>query len=204
LPAKQRAGLGGFELYLRRERAAARERATAAFASPRTAALFEDFARFAAKGPSNGALRRWGALGTRDAVRLSVRRSAARVRRLGNDLTQRAVRPPELHELRIKTKRLRYDLEFFTNIYPQLAETANKCKALQDLLGSHQDAYTATARLRRFAALLRKQSPHAALPPALVELRKSQLALARANRRSFRVEWPAFVAALDAARQSLA
>jgi hypothetical protein len=72
------------------------------------------------------------------------------------------------------------------------------------LLGSHQDAYTATARLRKFAALLRQQSPRAALSPALAELRRSQLKRARDSRRSFRAEWPAFVAAVDAARQSVA
>ena len=84
----------------------------------------------------------------RDGVRQSVRRSVGRVRRLGNQLTTRA-RPAELHELRIKTKRLRYELEFFADVYPPLKQTAKECKALQDLLGTHQDVYAATARLRR-------------------------------------------------------
>jgi CHAD domain-containing protein len=203
LPAERRAELGGYELYLRRERAAARKRATAAFGSARTAALFTDLARFVAKAPSAGALRRWRALNVGDAVRESMRRSAGRVRRLGDTLSQRAARAPELHALRIKTKRLRYELEFFTKVYPQLTEPAAKCKALQDLLGTHQDAYTATARLRRYAALLRKQGEPAALPPALVELRKSQLHSARVVRRTFRAQWPAFVATIDGARQAL-
>ena len=59
----------------------------------------------------------------------------------------------ELHDLRIKTKRLRYELEFFADVYPPLKQTAKECKALQDLLGTHQDVYAATARLRRYAAL---------------------------------------------------
>ncbi|HUQ50708.1 MAG TPA: CHAD domain-containing protein, partial [Gammaproteobacteria bacterium] len=84
LPAQQRSELSGYELYLRRERAAARERATAAFDSARTAALFADLARFVAEPASSGALRRWRALTTADGSRQTVRRSVGRVRRLGN------------------------------------------------------------------------------------------------------------------------
>jgi CHAD domain-containing protein len=203
LPAEQRADLRGYELYLRRERAAARQRAAAAAASPRSAALIADLERFAAAGPSPGSLRRWGSRSVRDGVRQSMRRSVARVRRLGAALTPRA-RPDELHELRIKTKRLRYELEFFAAVYPALKETAKQCKAVQDLLGTHQDVYAGTARLRRYAALLRKQGAAGTLPPALLELRKSQLKLARAVRRSFRKQWPAFVAMIGAARQHVA
>jgi CHAD domain-containing protein len=203
LPAEQRADLRGYELYLRRERAAARQRAAAAAASPRSAALIADLERFAAAGPSPGSLRRWGSRSVRDGVRQSMRRSVARVRRLGAALTPRA-RPDELHELRIKTKRLRYELEFFAAVYPTLKETAKQCKAVQDLLGMHQDVYAGTARLRRYAALLRKQGAAGTLPAALLELRKSQFNLARAVRRSFREQWPAFVAMIGAARQLVA
>src|SRR5262245_44021824 len=59
LPQEQRAGLSGYEMYLRRERTEARQRAAAAVASPRAAALFADFERFVAAGPSPGAARRW-------------------------------------------------------------------------------------------------------------------------------------------------
>jgi CHAD domain-containing protein len=203
LAPEQRGQLSGYQLYLRRERAAARAAAAAAVASARAAALFADLERFAAAGPSAGALRRWGSVSVRDAVRGSIDRSVGRVRRLGNRLTTRS-RPAELHELRIKTKRLRYELEFFANVYPPLEDPATECKALQDLLGTHQDVYAATARLRRYAALNRKQGADATLSPALVALRKKQLALARGVRRSFRAKWPAFVAAIGAARKLVA
>jgi hypothetical protein len=75
---------------------------------------------------------------------------------------------------------------------------------VQDLLGMHQDVYAGTARLRRYAALLRKQGAAGTLPAALLELRKSQFNLARAVRRSFREQWPAFVAMIGAARQLVA
>src|SRR6187455_1973587 len=133
VPAEQRGGLSGYEMYLRRERTEARQRAAAAVASPRAAALLADIERFVAGGPSAGALRRWGSLTVGDAMRQSIRRSVGRVRRTGNALTTRA-RPAELHELRIKSKRLRYELEFFAEVYPPLKQTAKECKALQDLL----------------------------------------------------------------------
>jgi CHAD domain-containing protein len=202
LPLEQRGGLSGYQLYLRRERAEARARAAEVAASPRLAGLVADLERFVAAGPRPGALRRWGSLKVRDAMRQSVRRSVGRVRRQGGQLVLRA-RAAQLHELRIKTKRLRYELEFFADVCPPLKQTAKECKALQDLLGTHQDSYAANARLRRYAALLRKQDPDGAstAPSALAELRKNQLAVARNVRRSFRAQWPAFVAAIDAARK---
>jgi CHAD domain-containing protein len=206
LAPAQRGGLSGYELYLRRERVQARQRAAAAVASPRAAALFADIERLAAAGPTPGALRRYRSLTVGDAMRQSVPRSLARVRRLGNRLAtgaQRA-RPTDLHDLRIKAKRLRYELEFFGEVYRLLEQCAKECKALQDLLGRLQDVYTATARLRRYAALLRKHGGDGTLPPALVALRKSQLAFAREVRRSFRAAWPTFVAAIGATRKLVA
>ena len=202
-PPERRGGISGYQMYLRRERAEARQRAAAAVASPRAAALLADLERFVAAEPSAGALRRWGSLTVRDAMRQSIRRSVNRVRRVGNALTARA-KPAQLHELRIAAKRLRYELEFFADVYPPLKQTAKECKALQELLGIHQDVYAGTARLRRYAALLRKQGEDAVLPAALVELRRSQLAVAREVRRTFRAKWPAFVAAIGAARKLVA
>lgn len=202
LPAKQRSELDGYQLYLRRERTEARERARAAFTDPRAAALFDAAAAFAGRGPSAGALRRWRSLTVAIGIRESVRRSTARVRRLGNLVSTRA-RAPQLHDLRIKSKRLRYELEFFAGVYPALQETARKCKSLQDLLGTHQDACTATARLRRYTSLLKKGGA-AEVPDALVQLRLGQLKLARETRRAFRAQWPSFVALVDEARQIVA
>jgi CHAD domain-containing protein len=203
LPQRERSGLSGYQLYLRRERAEARQRAAAAVASPRAAALISGLQTFVAEDVSAGALRRWRALTVRDAMLQCVRRSVGRVRSLGNALMQRA-RPAQLHELRIKTKRLRYELEFFADVYPPLRQAAKECKAVQDLLGVHQDVYAGNARLRRYAALLRKQGEDGSLPPALAQLRTNQLAVARQVRRSFRDKWPAFLAAMGAARKLVA
>src|SRR5687768_9303676 len=69
LAPEQRGELSGYQLYLRRERAEARARAAAAVVSPRAAALLARLEQFAAAGPSAGALRRWGSVSVRDAVR---------------------------------------------------------------------------------------------------------------------------------------
>jgi CHAD domain-containing protein len=203
VPPAQRRALSGYQLYLRRERKEARRKAAEAIASRRAAALLHDLAAFVAAGPGSPALRRWGSLTARDAMRQTIRRSVGRVRRSGNELVERA-RPAELHELRIRIKRLRYELEFFSAVYPPLEQAASVCKALQDLLGTHQDVYAGTARLRRYAALLRKQGGSGELAPALKELRRTQLALARKVRGSFRATWPSFVAAIGAARKFIA
>jgi CHAD domain-containing protein len=203
LPAEQRADFRGYDLYLRRERAKARQRAAAALASRRTEALFAELRGFVTRGPSAGAVRRSGLRSIRGAARRSIRASVARVRRHGRGLDGH-FKPKALHQLRIKSKRLRYELEFFAAVYPPLAAIASECKAMQDLLGAHQDAYTANARLRRYAALLRKRGAPGALPPALAQLRKGQREAARGLRRTFEERWPAFAAAINAAPRVVA
>jgi CHAD domain-containing protein len=204
MPPEQERELGGYELYLRRERAEARNKLPAVFADPRYMALFDETSAFLASGPSAGALRRWRSLSVRDGIQESLRRSVSRVRRLGNRLTPRS-KAADIHELRIRAKRLRYELEFFSEVYPALKSAAQVTKALQDLLGSHQDACTATTRLRRYANTLKKaQAEPASLPPALVELRRSQMRLARAVRQSFVAEWQLFLALVSDAADAVA
>jgi CHAD domain-containing protein len=202
VPAEQKHGLGAYELWLRRERAEARSKMAGVFAAPRYEALFATAASFLADGPSDGALRRWRSLPTRDGIRRSLAASSKRVRRLGDRVTARST-PREIHELRIRSKRLRYELEFFARVYPALGPTARAVKALQDLLGAHQDVYTATARLRRYAAVLRKQGAGTQLPPALAELRRSQLRHARALRKSFVAQWQPFAAIMNDAQKTV-
>lgn len=189
MPPEQREELSGYELYLRRERADAREKLAAVFCAPRYSALFDETAAFLAQGPSDGALRRWRSLSVRDGVRHSVGGSANKVRRLGNRISPRST-PTQIHELRIQAKRLRYEAEFFTASYPALRTLSDAAKSLQELLGTHQDACTATARLRRYAAILRTTATgRPPLPPALAELRRTQLRLARSVRQSFAARW---------------
>jgi CHAD domain-containing protein len=204
LPPEQQSELGGYALYLRRERADARHKLTALFSEPRFSALFDDAETFLAAGPSAGALRRWRSLSVQDGIRDNVVKTAGRVRRAGNRVTSRSS-ATEIHEVRILAKRLRYELEFFTAVYPVLKETARAARAVQDLLGTHQDAYTANARLRRYAAILRTQGAGASvLPQALVELRRNQLRLARGVRTSFTEQWQGFLDVIANLRHTVA
>jgi CHAD domain-containing protein len=192
MPKDLQRELGAYELYLRRERAEARGRLPAVFAAPRYTALLDAAAALCA-GPSPGAQRRWRTFTTSAGVTRSLRNSLGRVRRLGNRIAEHPT-ARDLHELRIRAKRLRYELEFFAPVYPALAGHARTVKALQDLLGEHQDVYEATARLRRYA---RQTSSSAVLPPALAELRLRQLRRARAIRRSFVAAWQPFLATVS-------
>ena len=185
------ASLSGYELYLRRERAEARRQATAAFASPRSAALF-DRSRSGVR-RSRTERRRAASLAlanrARRLSRRGIRSSVTRVRRLGAHSTCRS-RPAALHELRIKAKRLRYELEFFAEVYP--AADADG-QSLQVAPGSARHASRRVYGQRALAPLrhiCEARRPTAHLPPALVELRRSQLALARGVRRSFTEQWP--------------
>jgi CHAD domain-containing protein len=58
----------------------------------------------------------------------------------------------DYHRLRIRCKRLRYALEFLADVYPgKTRPVVRRLVALQDLLGAHQDADIAIARLRGLA-----------------------------------------------------
>jgi CHAD domain-containing protein len=75
----------------------------------------------------------------------AVRKSA---KRLGRSATAE-----DYHRLRIRCKRLRYALEFLTDVYDGRARPVLKqLVALQDILGLHQDAFVAVARLRTLTA----------------------------------------------------
>jgi CHAD domain-containing protein len=63
-----------------------------------------------------------------------------------------AAQPSEYHRLRIACKRFRYALEFLSDVYPgQTKRLVKRAVALQDLLGSYQDAHVAIARLHGLA-----------------------------------------------------
>jgi len=192
MTADQQAEIGGYELHLRRQRNEARATLVALFAAPRYLGLFDDFATFLDGAPTAAALRRWKSFRVRDGIGKYLKKSLKRVCRLGAriDAESRALK---LHRLRIRAKRLRYELEFFATVYPSLDDAAKATKALQDVLGAHQDACTATERLAAFAKISRRPGDRRlGLPPALVQLRASQRHAARQARVAFAAEWQRF------------
>lgn len=89
----------------------------------------------------------------------AVMTAARRARRSG--------RAPDYHRVRIRTKRLRYSVEFTAALYGTPATTfAKKLSAFQDMLGTMQDAEVASGRL--FALATEAPVPGVALPPSTV------------------------------------
>jgi triphosphatase len=68
--------------------------------------------------------------------------------------------PEAYHALRIRSKRLRYAVEFAAPLYGEAAqELARNITALQDLLGLHQDAQVAIAQLRALSQTYSRRLP---------------------------------------------
>jgi CHAD domain-containing protein len=182
--------LGGYELHLRRERSEARNKLTALFGDERHAQLLQVFGEFLDGAPAPAAVRRWRSFKVADGVDKYLKRSLKRVLKLGRKIGSEA-RAKDLHRLRIRTKRFRYELEFFVAVYPSLGKVAKATKVLQDLLGVHQDACTATARLETYARSLRKRGSKT-MPAGLGTLVGSQQQQAREVRDKFGPEWRTF------------
>jgi triphosphatase len=70
------------------------------------------------------------------------------VRKRGRRITEGSP-SSEYHRLRIGSKRLRYALEFLSEVYPkEIPPLVKRLVAVQDILGLHQDADVAIQRLR--------------------------------------------------------
>jgi CHAD domain-containing protein len=187
--------LGGYELALRRERLAARDALKDLFSSNRYAELMSELAALLEDAPSPAALRRWRSFTIRVGAARYLKRTRKRVVKLGRELGKDAA-AEDLHRLRIRAKRLRYALEFFIEPYPELTAAAKATKALQDVLGTHQDARTARRKMLAYARESRKR--HDAAPPeALAEWRLAQHHQAAQARRELTPAWQRFLAAVD-------
>ena len=190
VPAESLAELGGYELHLRRERAEARARMTERFSGDHYDELLASFGALLEDAPSPGAIRRWRSFKVSDGVDKYLKKSLKRVLKLGRKVGDEA-HAKDLHRLRIRAKRLRYELEFFAVAYKSLAKAALEAKALQDLLGEHQDACTALERLERYARSLRKHAGRP-MPAALERLAEVERQRAREVRLAFPAEWRRF------------
>jgi CHAD domain-containing protein len=203
VPADRVQELGGYELHLRRARTDARAQLSDLFASERYAEFIASFATFLDGAPSAAALRRWRSFKISDGAEQYLRKSRKRVRKLGRRIGRDA-RAKDLHRLRIRAKRFRYELEFFLEVYPDLEKAAKATKALQDVLGEHQDACTATERLEAYARSLRTHGEAGVpVPAALGHLLEGQEQKADDARRSFPNEWRRFERVLEQTKLKL-
>ena len=201
IPPENLVELGGYELHLRRERAEARNRMSTRFGDESYGALLSSFGAFLDDAPSAGARRRWRSFRVSDGVDKYLKKSLKRMLRLGRKVGAEA-HAKDLHRLRIRAKRFRYELEFFASAYKSLRKAALEAKALQDLLGAHQDACTAADRLANYARSLRKHGG-GPMPTALVRLAETEQQRARDARQSFAAEWRRFESSVASGRISV-
>lgn len=116
----------------------------------------------------------------------SVRKPYKKLAKAVDEVREHGEDPPddELHELRIHGKRLRYAAETAQpsagkDTGKQLSALVKACKALQDVLGEHQDAVVAAERVRELGAG-HSDATVAFVAGRLVERERAKRAAARA------------------------
>lgn len=118
----------------------------------------------------------------------NIRKSTRRLRKLGAGID--ADSPPQaLHRVRIRAKRLRYELEFFSDLFPELEPLMRAARRLQNVLGDYNDDCVAAARLRKQA----NERSRGTLDPAAFEALIASLdAMAAEERGRFDSAWKRF------------
>jgi triphosphatase len=158
---EDRSALAALAETLRDEQAGAREAMMAVLNSARYDRLVRSLEGFARRGPSRRDTRA-RAPSLLEVPEL-IEARYAKVRRAGDRIGP-AAGPEAYHRLRIRCKRLRYALEFVAPLYPKEAPSFIKAVTkAQDILGLHQDAQVAMARLRGLAG-----DREAPLPPETI------------------------------------
>lgn len=128
----------------------ARRRLKRTLQTQRFRQLVESFGEYLEQEPAPTLVRRWRSLTIADAAHEDLARTTRRVVKLGRKIDKKSS-ARALHRLRIKVKRLRYEVEFYAGFYPSLRRLARGAKDLQDFLGLHQDACIAAERLGAYA-----------------------------------------------------
>ena len=149
LPQEDREALGPLRSLLENERAEARASMLAALDSRRYEAFVARFGRFlrARRARLSGQAARPAGVAAPELLEARFRKLRAR-----GDRIVPASDAEELHRVRIQGKRLRYALEFLAEVYPrETRPLIKRLVAMQDILGEHQDADVAIARLRALA-----------------------------------------------------
>ncbi len=147
---------------LAKHRDGARRRMLRALDSRRYARLLDALAAYVAANP--GARRR--GLARQPAALLApdlLARAYKKVRRTGERLTDES-KAEEFHRMRIRTKRLRYAIEFHESLYGKPAdELVARLVAIQDHLGVHQDCHVMLAQIDELRLERAKRLPPGAL-----------------------------------------
>jgi CHAD domain-containing protein len=160
----ERAGGDEIVAAFEEQRAAARDTMLDALSSDRYAALLDRFAADLAELAPRDAQG-----GVREIARRELKRLRKAHRALGEEPTD-----DELHALRIRAKRARYAAELATPVEgKRFARIVDALKELQDVIGVHQDAVVAEAKVRAVAETV--------AAGRLVERERARRAAARAG-----------------------
>lgn len=149
LPGEDKGALDELARLLEREREAARAQLLSALDSARYERLVSGFTTMLRQGPSrrSAAARASAIAVVADLVQARHRAATKAAKR-----AQRSRAADDFHLLRIRCKRLRYALEFVSDIYEgETSKMVRRVVRLQDSLGLMQDARVAAERLRELA-----------------------------------------------------
>lgn len=143
---------------LRRERVAAQKKLGATLRGQRSRDLLEHWRQFLAILPTRTDLSPAADVPASTTVALLVIEQSRRLLQEGL-IVGTGTDPHELHELRIRGKRLRYLLESFDDLIDlqRMEPLGRKLRKLQTVLGGHQDAVVAAERWQTLAKMLRRR-----------------------------------------------
>ncbi|MDA0836998.1 MAG: CHAD domain-containing protein [Planctomycetota bacterium] len=188
---RDRAKLAGYQEELEKQRKQARKRLVRALSIPRYAQLVTRFKRFLELGPTQSQF-----IQPRTVAMHGLKLVSKRLKKVvsqGRAITLKTS-PEPYHQLRIDCKRLRYACEFFGPVIDQalLGKFVKHLKALQTVLGDHQDACVASERLREFAETVPMRKKMKGVLLALGQLVGSQELQASQLRQAFGKVWHKF------------
>jgi inorganic triphosphatase YgiF len=189
LDADARGPLDGFRRALRRQRQAARAALHTALGGPRQTRLLLAIERAATpprRPPTGEAAEAITAAGRR-----AIKRAARKILERGNAVGE-LPSTQELHDLRIRAKRLRYVLEALQPITGgDGRRLTRQLIRLQDVLGRFNDSIVAAATIRRYRNALPPPTPEATRE-ALTGLVDAELRRAGAAQAQFHRAWRRF------------
>lgn len=185
-----------YEAHLRLATANAYIALNDAMASPRYRRVVRRLRQVVDAGPGEETRAAHGDLSVAIAATRMVRQSLRKMRSRG-DAIDGGSPPDELHRLRIQAKQLRYLLDLFSAAQPRRWQRPIEAlKALQQLLGDHQDAVIAAHRHDAFAQALAMTEANRTLVLTMGQLMQIEQERIRQCRKRFPAAWSHFRAAM--------
>lgn len=186
------ADLEVYRAALHDERETAQRKLVEALKGERYAQLVERSRRFLERGPAEDRAADGSSRKVSEAGPKMIGRALRRVRKQGRQVRPGAP-PQDYHKLRITFKRLRYTCDFFAPYYgKRMRRFTRQLKEVQDILGDHQDACVAAARVHARMELVRTNRNSPGELSALAQLFGVQRYLASEKRPEFHKAWVLF------------